>query len=63
VVKIRKTKQGFQVDDEVPLSSICNRTKEEHLGQALKNVASLEDLTLESRKKEASKPFYLIRYE
>lgn len=62
VVKIRKEKQSFQVNDEVLLSFICNRTKKDQLGKA-KNVTSLENMTLELRKKEASKPFYLIRYE
>ena len=60
---MRKTKQSFQVDDEMLLPPISNRTKEQHLSQASNNVTSLKDLTLELRKKEASKPVYLIRYE
>ena len=60
---MRKPKQSFEVDDEEPIFPIPERIKEEHLSQTLKNIASLKELTLELRKKEASKPIYLVRYE
>jgi hypothetical protein len=36
---------------------------EEHLREVLKNIRSLNDVPLETRKKEASIPLYLVRYE
>jgi hypothetical protein len=38
-------------------------TLEEHLREILKDYESLEDVPWETRKEEASKPMYLVRYE
>ncbi len=49
--------------NELTLSLSPQNVKETHPNQPSKNVISLKDLPLELRKKEASKPLYLIRYE
>jgi hypothetical protein len=64
VTKLRNTsKANFDADTEFSSSSVCDGTKERNLGQALKKLTSLKDLSLELRKKEASKRLYLTRYE
>jgi len=44
-------------------SKVDRNVREERLSQLSKSVGSLRDLPLELRKKEASKPIYLTRYE
>jgi len=60
---MKNVKPSFEVGNDVFLFPISERTKEEHVSQSVKNVSSLRDLPLELRKKEASKPIYLLRYE
>jgi hypothetical protein len=60
---MKNAKTSSEVDTDVFLFPISERIKEEHLNQTVKNAISLKDLSLEIRKKEASKPIYLIRYE
>jgi len=43
-------------------SSLEMKVNEERLGEMLE-TASLKDVPLEERRKEAQKPLYLIRYE
>jgi len=42
---------------------ISKSVNREHLKEGSKTLVSLKDLPLELRKKEASKPIYLLRYE
>jgi hypothetical protein len=53
---------NMSVDNEFSLTPISEKTREKHLAEIL-NVSSLKDLTLKQRKKEASRPIYLVRYE
>lgn len=50
-----KTKSDIQI--------IAESTAEERLAQTVQTVVSLKDVSLEVRRKEASKPLYLRRYE
>lgn len=49
--------------NELTPSLSLQNIKENHPNQPSKKIISLKDLPLELRKKEASKPLYLIRYE
>jgi hypothetical protein len=55
-------KTNMTVDNEFSLTPISEKTREKHLAEIL-DVSSLKDLTLKQRKKEASRPIYLVRYE
>jgi len=55
-------KINISVDNEFSLTPISEKTREKHLAEIL-DVSSLKDLTLKQRKKEASRPIYLVRYE
>lgn len=48
--------------DEELRSSLQKETIEEHLGELLEE-ASLKNVPLEERRKEAQKPLFLTRYE
>jgi hypothetical protein len=48
--------------DEEFYSSLAMKVNKEHLSEILEH-ASLKDVPLEERRKEAQKPLYLIRYE
>ena len=58
--RVRKTRKSLR-GEKVP-SSLEMRVNEERLGEILEN-ASLKDVPLEERRKEAQKPLYLVRYE
>jgi len=53
---------NMSVDNEFSLTPISEKTREKHLAEIL-NVSSLKNLTSKQRKKEASRPIYLVRYE
>jgi hypothetical protein len=55
-------KTNIDVDSDFSLMPISEKSREKHFAETL-NVNSLKDLTLKQRKKEASKPIYLVRYE
>jgi len=61
--KMRRTlKTNIDVDKDFSLVPISEKIREKHFAEIL-DVLSLKDLTLTQRKKEASKPIYLVRYE
>ena len=43
------------------LNAVAEETREKHLAET--HVYPLKSLTMEQRKKEASRPIYLVRYE
>jgi hypothetical protein len=49
--------------EELSRFLISESVNREHLKEGPKTLVSLKDLPLELRKKEASKPIYLLRYE
>jgi hypothetical protein len=49
-------------NDQLPCTAISEKIGEEKITQ-IPNAKSLKDITSEERKKEASKPIYLVRYE
>jgi len=55
-------KINMSPDNEFSLTPISEKTREKHLTEIL-DVSSLKNLTLKQRKKEASRPIYLVRYE
>ncbi len=55
-------KINMSPDNEFSLTPISEKTREKHLTEIL-SVSSLKNLTLKQRKKEASRPIYLVRYE
>ncbi len=59
-------KEGIKITidtrDELFFAPVNEEVRKEHLEQIL-DVASLKELTLGQRKREASKPIYLTRYE
>lgn len=55
-------KINISPDNEFSLIPISEKTREKHLAEIL-DVSSLKNLTLKQRKKEASRPIYLVRYE
>ena len=55
-------KVNMSLDNEFSLTPISEKTREKHLAEIL-DVSSLKVLTLKQRKKEASRPIYLVRYE
>lgn len=55
-------KIDMNIENEFSLTPISEKTREKHLAEIL-DVSSLKDLTLKQRKKEASRPIYLVRYE
>jgi hypothetical protein len=57
---VRKTRKPLT--DEEFYSSLAMKVNKEHLSEILEH-ASLKDVPLEERRKEAQKPLYLIRYE
>ena len=58
--RIKKSRRSL-IDEEFRLSS-QKESSEERLDEVLEN-ASLKDVPLEERRKEAQKPLYLTRYE
>jgi hypothetical protein len=50
-------------NDEQSFSSVSEDATQERLSQVLKKDNSLDDMSVEQRRKEASKPLYLVRYE
>jgi hypothetical protein len=48
--------------DHLPTTTIAEQVGEENLVQIL-HARSSKNVTLEQKKKEASKPIYLVRYE
>ncbi len=58
----RTLKTNIDVDKDFSLVPISEKIREKHFAEIL-DVLSLKDLTLTQRKKEASKPIYLVRYE
>lgn len=58
--RARKTRNSLQ--EKKVHSSLEVKVNEERLGEMLEN-ASLKDVPLEERRKEAQKPLYLVRYE
>ena len=58
--RIKKSRRSL-IDEEFRLSS-QRESSEERLDEVLEN-ASLKDVPLEERRKEAQKPLYLSRYE
>jgi hypothetical protein len=57
---VRKTRKSLA--DEEFYSSLEMKVNKARLSEILEN-ASLKDVPLEERRKEAQKPLYLIRYE
>jgi hypothetical protein len=55
-------KINMSPDNEFSLTPISEKTREKHLTEIL-DASSLKNLTLKQRKKEASRPIYLVRYE
>jgi hypothetical protein len=55
-------KTNMKIDNEFSLTPISEKIREKHLTEIL-DVSSLKNLTLRKRKKEASRPIYLVRYE
>jgi hypothetical protein len=58
--RVRKTRKSLTNEDAQ--SSLEMKVNEERLGEVLE-TASLKDVPLEERRKEAQKPLYLVRYE
>jgi hypothetical protein len=58
--RVRKTRKSLRKEDA--RSSLEMSVNEERLGEMLE-TASLKDVPLEERRKEAQKPLYLVRYE
>ena len=58
--RVKKTRKSLR--EEKIRSSLELRVSEERLSEMLE-TASLKDVPLEERRKEAQKPLYLIRYE
>jgi len=52
----------INVTDDISLAPVSKSMREEHMLQILSAV-SLKNMTIEEKKKEASKPIYLVRYE
>jgi hypothetical protein len=50
------------INDQLPSTKISDRIGGENIAQ-MPHAKSLKDITSEERKKEASKPIYLLRYE
>ncbi len=48
---------------EAAVKALPENALEEHLTEILKDYEFLDDVPSETKKKEASKPMYLIRYE
>jgi hypothetical protein len=53
---------SIKVTDDIFLAPVSKRMREEHISQIL-SVISWKDMTTKEKKKEASKPIYLVRYE
>jgi hypothetical protein len=58
--RVRKSKRSL-VREELR-SSLEQKSSEERLSE-MRETASLKDVPLEERRREANKPLYLIRYE
>jgi hypothetical protein len=50
------------INDQLPCTTISEQNREEKITQ-IPHAKSLKDITSGERKKEASKPIYLVRYE
>jgi hypothetical protein len=50
------------INDQLPCTTISLQIGEEKIVR-MPHAKSLKDVTSEERKKEASKPIYLVRYE
>ena len=53
---------SINVTDDISLVPVSKQMREEHTSQIL-SVISWKDMTIKEKKKEASKPIYLVRYE
>ena len=58
--RVRKSRKSL-IEEELR-SSLEQKSSEERLNEMLE-TASLKDVPLEERRREANKPLYLIRYE
>jgi len=58
--RVRKSRRTL-IEEELR-SSIEKKSSEERLSEMLE-TASLKDVPLEERRREANKPLYLVRYE
>jgi hypothetical protein len=58
--RVRKSRRSL-IDEELR-SSLEKKSSEERLSEMLEN-ASLKNVPLEERRREANKPLYLTRYE
>ena len=58
--RVRKSRRTL-IEEELR-SSLEQKSSEERLSEMLE-TASLKDVPLEERRKEANKPLYLVRYE
>ena len=52
----------INVTDDISFVAVSKQMREEHISQIL-SVISWKDMTIKEKKKEASKPIYLVRYE
>jgi hypothetical protein len=57
-----ETRTNINVADEISFVPVSEQVKEEHASQIL-SVISWKGMTKKEKKKEASKPIYLVRYE
>jgi hypothetical protein len=55
-------RSSINVIDDIILAPVSKPIREEHMLQVL-SADSLKKMTIEEKKKEASKPIYLVRYE
>jgi hypothetical protein len=57
-----EVKASINVSDDICLFPVSQQVREEHTSQIL-SVISWKDMTIKEKRKEASKPIYLVRYE
>jgi hypothetical protein len=50
------------INDQLSCATVSARIVEENIAQ-IPHAKSLKDITAQQKKKEASKPIYLVRYE
>jgi hypothetical protein len=59
---MRSKQKGASINDQLSCAIVSAQIVEENIAQ-IPHAKSLKDITAQQKKKEASEPLYLVRYE
>jgi hypothetical protein len=59
---MKNEQKDASINDQLSCATVSARIMEENIAQML-HAKSLKDITAQQKKKDASRPIYLVRYE